>query len=122
MNVLDASALLAFLQGEAGASAVEAALESGGAYCGAANWSEIAQKIRAHGRNWDLSRSLMAVYGLEIEPVTAEDAEWAAQRWIRDEGLSLADRLCMALAHRLDADVLTADRTWGASGRISQIR
>jgi ribonuclease VapC len=122
VNVLDASALLAFLRGEDGASAVETALESGGASCGAANWSEIAQKIRTHGRNWDLSRSLMTVYGLEIEPVTAEDAEWAARRWIRDEGLSLADRLCLALADRLDADVLTADRTWGTSGRIRQIR
>jgi PIN domain nuclease of toxin-antitoxin system len=121
VNVFDASALLAFLQGEDGASAVEAALESGGA-CGAANWSEMAQKIRAHGRNWELSRSLMAVYGLEVEPVTASDAEWAASRWVRDEGLSLADRLCLALGDRLDADVLTADRTWGTGGRISQIR
>jgi ribonuclease VapC len=121
VRVFDASALLVFLQGEDGASTVEAALELGGA-CGAANWSEIAQKIRAHGRNWDLSRSLMAVYGLEIEPVTASDAEWAARRWVRDEGLSLADRLCLALGDRLDADVLTADRTWGTSGRITQIR
>jgi ribonuclease VapC len=121
VTVFDASALLAFLRGEDGASTVQAALESGGA-CGAANWAEIAQKIRAHGRNWDLSRSLMAVYGLEIEPVTASDAEWAARRWVRDEGLSLADRLCLALGDRLDADVLTADRTWGTSGRITQIR
>jgi len=121
VNVFDASAVLAFLQGEDGASAVEAALESGGA-CGAANWSEIAQKIRSHGRNWDLSRALMATYGLEIEAVTAVDAEWAAQRWVRDEGLSLADRLCFALGDRLDADVWTADRTWGTGGRIRQIR
>lgn len=121
MKVFDASALIAFLQGEEGAPTVEAALESGGA-CGAANWSEIAQKIRAHGRNWDLSRSLLAVYGLAIEPVTASDAEWAARRWVRDEGLSLADRLCLALGDRLDADVLTADRTWGTNGRINQIR
>ncbi|MGH9100969.1 MAG: PIN domain-containing protein [Acidimicrobiales bacterium] len=121
MTVLDASVLLAFLQGEDGAPTVEAALESGSA-CGAANWSEVAQKIRAHGRNWDLSRSLLAVYGLEIEPVTVSDAEWAASRWVRDEGLSLADRLCLALGDRLAADVLTADRTWGTSGRIKQIR
>jgi ribonuclease VapC len=90
--------------------------------CGAANWSELAQKIRAHGRNWDLSRSLLAVYGLEVEPVSASDAEWAARRWVRDEGLSLADRLCLALGDRLDADVLTADHRWGSSGRIRQIR
>jgi PIN domain nuclease of toxin-antitoxin system len=121
VTVFDASALLAFLLGEDGAAMVEAALESGGA-CGAANWSEIAQKIRAHGRNWDLSRSLLTVYGLEIEPVTVSDAEWAASRWIRHEGLSLADRLCLALADRLETDVLTADGTWGTDGRIHQIR
>jgi PIN domain nuclease of toxin-antitoxin system len=121
VTVFDSSALLAFLQGEDGAATVEAALESGGA-CGAANWSEIAQKIRAHGRNWDLSRSLLAMYDLEIESVTATDAEWAAQRWVRGEGLSLADRLCLALGGRLDAYVLTADGMWGSHGRIRQIR
>jgi ribonuclease VapC len=47
----------------------------------AANWSEVAQAIRAHGRNWDLSRALLASYELRIEPVTAADAEWAARRW-----------------------------------------
>ena len=30
----------------------------------------------------------------------------------RSAGLSLADRLCLALAHRLKAKVLTADRAW----------
>jgi PIN domain nuclease of toxin-antitoxin system len=121
MNVLDASALLILLQGERGAAEVEQALEHGGA-CGAANWSEVAQKIRAHGRNWDLSRALLASYGLQVEPVTADDAEWAARRWAPGQGLSLADRLCLALGDRLDADVLTADQAWGTTGRIRQIR
>lgn len=121
MNVFDASALLCFLQGEQGAIEVEGALKGGGA-CGAANWSEIAQKIRAHGRNWDLSRSLLTSYGVQVMPVTGDDAEWAARRWAAGEGLSLADRLCMALGDRLDAVVWTADRAWGTSGRIRQIR
>ena len=55
MNVLDASALLAFLQGEDGSASVEAGLRAGAA-CGTANWSEVAQKIRAHGRDWGLAR------------------------------------------------------------------
>lgn len=121
MNVFDASALLSFLQGEQGATDVEGALKDGGA-CGAANWSEIAQKIRAHGRNWDLSRTLLASYGVQVMPVTADDAEWAARRWAAGEGLSLADRLCMALGDRLDAVVWTADQAWGTSSRIRQIR
>lgn len=121
MNVFDASALLAFLGGEEGAAVTEGALEAGGV-CGAANWSEVAQKIRAHGRNWDLSRSLLASYGLRVEAVTAGDAERAARRWVRGEGLSLADRLCLALGDRLGADVWTADKTWGTGERIRQIR
>jgi PIN domain nuclease of toxin-antitoxin system len=121
MNVFDASALLAFLQGEPGAGLVGKALNDSPA-CGAANWSEVAQKIRAHGRNWDLAKALMATYRLSIEPVTAADAEWAASRWTTGEGLSLADRLCMALGHRLDATVWTADQAWGTYGRIRQIR
>ena len=121
MNVFDASALLVFLQGEQGAAKVEEALKDGGA-CGAANWSEVAQKVRAHDRNWDLSRSLLVSYGVRVEHVTAADAEWAAQRWVRGEGLSLADRLCLALGDRLDADVWTADQAWGTGGRIRQVR
>ena len=121
MNVFDASALLAFLQGEEGAERTEGALKAGGA-CGAATWSEIAQTVRAHGRNWDLARSLLASYGLRIESVTAADAEWAAHRWVRGEGLSLADRLCLALGDRLDADVWTADQAWGTGKGIRQIR
>ena len=121
MNVFDASALLTFLQGERGAAQVEEALQDGGA-CGAANWSEVAQKVHAHGRNWDLSRALLASYGVRVEAVTAEDAEWAARRWTAGKGLSLADRLCLALGDRLDADIWTADQAWGTSGRIRQVR
>lgn len=121
MNVFDASALLAFLRGEPGAATVEHELDVGG-YCGAANWSEVAHKVLAHGRDWDLAKALLLSYGLEICDVTASDAEWAAHRWRRGEGLSLADRLCLALGDRLDAAVWTADTGWEANERIKQIR
>jgi len=121
MNVVDASALLAFLQDEAGADVAERALLDG-ARCNAANWSETAQKVLARGRDWALARSLLAGYGLRVEPVTEPDAEWAARRWTSSEGLSLGDRLCLATGERLDAVVWTADRTWGTEGRIRQIR
>ena len=119
--VLDASAILAFIQDEPGGDIVEAALVEK-ALCGAANWSEVAQKVLGAGRDWDLVRALLASYGLRVEPVVESDAEWAALRWTGDEGLSLADRLCMALGERLDLDVLTADVEWGSAGRVRQIR
>lgn len=120
MTVFDSSALLAFLQGEPGAEVVESALAGG--TCGAANWSEVAQKIHAHGRDWDLARAALAAFGVEVEVVSIVDAEWAARRWRRGEGLSLGDRLCLALADRLGAEVLTADGSWGDAAPVRQIR
>jgi ribonuclease VapC len=121
VNVLDSSALLAFLQGEPGADVVEAALADESC-CGAANWSEIAQQIIASGRDWGLARALLQSFELAVEPVVEADAEWAATRWRRGEGLSLGDRLCLAAAERLQGTVLTADKAWGKSERIKQIR
>ena len=119
--MLDASAILAFLLGEDGADAVEDAMADD-PRCGAANWSEVAQRILGAGRDWDQARALLESYSVRVEPVTSDDAEWAARRWRRGEGLSLADRLCLALGERLDAKVFTADKSWSRSGRIVQIR
>ncbi|AXE38363.1 type II toxin-antitoxin system VapC family toxin [Acidipropionibacterium virtanenii] len=120
MTVLDASAVLAFLQGEAGADRVEEALED--AAIGAANWSEVAQKVRQRGADWPLAAKLLSSYGLAVEPVTAEDAERAALLWRTGSGLSLADRLCLALTGRLGGPVLTADQAWGSDDTVIQIR
>ena len=121
MSVVDASVLLAFVQGEEGAHRVETLLEEG-AGCGAANWAEVAQRVLAVGRDWGLVRALLVSYHLTVEAVTEDDAEWAARRWRRGDGLSLADRLCLALGERLDTDVWTADRSWGSTGRVHQLR
>lgn len=117
--VLDASAILAYLQDEPGADLVEAQL-SNDAQCGAANWSEIAQKVLAGGRDWGLVKALLNSYGIQIEPVLGIDAGWAANRWTKGESLSLGERLCFSLGDHLDCVVLTADKNWGTSGRVSQ--
>lgn len=52
--------------------------------------------------------------GLEIIPFSVADAELTAA-WrepTRALGLSLADRACLALAHRAGRPALTADRSW----------
>lgn len=120
-NVLDASAVLAFVQGERGARVVESALD-GGAVCGAANWSEVAQKVRRNGADWPRTKLLLYDYAFAVEPVTIDDAERAAGLWQQGAGLSLADRLCIALGDRLEAITLTADGDWGETERIRQIR
>ncbi|HEY8721221.1 type II toxin-antitoxin system VapC family toxin [Pengzhenrongella sp.] len=119
--VLDASALLAFLRAEPGADVVEACLTQDPC-CAAVNWSEVAQKVRATGADWPLARALLLSYGVRVEPSTLADAEWAAERWRHGEGLSLADRFCLALAARMDAPVWTADTAWGSVPPVHQIR
>ena len=57
-----------------------------------------------------------------IEPVTRADAEWAATFWQTHQNLSLADRLCLALADRLGAIALTSDAMWGTDAPVQQIR
>jgi ribonuclease VapC len=121
VSVVDASVLLAFVQGAQGGDQAETVLANG-ASCGAANWSEVAQKIRAAGRDWGLVRALLVSNDLTIESIVEADAEWAAHRWRKGEGLSLADRLCLALGERLDVDVWTADASWGSAGRVRQLR
>lgn len=120
-SVLDASSILAFLQDERGADAVESALEHGAAVS-VVNAAEVAQKIMSRGRNWPAVRALLESYDITFEPATLDDAEWTAQRWRPGEGLSIADRFCLALSARLDAPALTADRVWGDGDGVTQIR
>jgi ribonuclease VapC len=79
--VLDASAILAFLQGETGSQMVEDSMGDS-PICGAANWSEVAQKVRGAGRDWELVRALLVSYDVRVEPVTA-DTTWGAGSRIR---------------------------------------
>lgn len=110
MIVVDSSALLAYLQAEPGAAVVRARLIEG-VVISAANWSEVAQKVRRTD-TWEVARALLLSYPLQVHPVEIDDAEAAAALWMPGSPLSLADRLCLALAGRLALPVLTADRAW----------
>lgn len=119
MTVLDASAVLAYLQGEPGSEIVAENLS--GAVIGAANWSEVLSRF--HGPvEMSLATGIITSQGASIEPVSEADAHGAAILRASFPNLSLGDRLCLALAERRDCQVLTADRAWGTDGRIRQIR
>ena len=110
--VLDASALLAVLREEPGAERVGTRLE--GARIGAVNLSEVVAKLIEDGvPEADIRR---AIGRLELD-VQAFDVEHAYAAGVlrqatRALGLSFGDRACLALAQRLGARALTADRSW----------
>jgi PIN domain nuclease of toxin-antitoxin system len=118
--VVDASAVLAWLQEEAGSDAAEPYLMEG--VIGAANWSEVLQKARQHGAPTELVSRLLASFGLAVVEVTAEDAERAADLWEPGSVLSLADRLCLALGQRLAGPVVTTDAAWASVPEVVLIR
>ena len=112
MIVLDASALLAFLQNEPGCDQVEAALAA--AVISSVNWAEVVQKSIAADVAVKGMREDLEALGLRIIPFSAEEAGIAAQLWqkTRHAGLSLGDRACLSTGIGLDAPVLTADKIW----------
>ena len=112
--VIDASALLALLQQEPGSERVAEALAAGA--MSVANLAEVATKQVDLGLDASVLVDRVEALGIQPFPVTREDV--AAQARIRRLdvggrlGLSLGDRLCLALGLRLDAPVITADRVW----------
>ncbi|HWF26408.1 MAG TPA: type II toxin-antitoxin system VapC family toxin [Solirubrobacteraceae bacterium] len=116
--VLDASALLAYLGNETGADVVADAI-AGGAIISTVNLGEALSTLAARGSDpADVTSSLtdrgLLDGAITLEPFTTADAiEVARLRPLTySAGLSLADRACLALAHRLSTPVLTADHAW----------
>jgi len=117
--VVDASVVLAWLQDEVGSEAAEPLLMEG--VIGAANWSEVLQKARQHGAQPGVVARLLTSFGLRIADVTAADGERAAELWHRGSPLSLADRLCLALALRLGGAAATADAEWQSQPGVPEL-
>lgn len=113
VHVIDASALLAYLHDEPGASRVGACLD--GSLISSVNLSEVMQKARQFGADTTGLDEDLIELGVRIEPFSVQHALIAAELWqtTRASGLSLADRACLALALEQKAPVLTADRAWG---------
>jgi PIN domain nuclease of toxin-antitoxin system len=108
--VLDASAILAWLSGERGAEVVERSIAEG--LVSVVNWSEVLQKVGQWGRDAFETAAILEAVGVTVSDATKGDAERAVLLWTSDYPLSLGDRFCLALAERMAAPVLTADRRW----------
>lgn len=110
--VLDASAVLALLFAEPGAERV-ADVIADNAVISTVNLSEVAALLVRRGQ--EPEETLVPVREqVAVEPFTSEDALTAAKLspLIAPKGLSLGDRACLALAKRLAARAVTAERAW----------
>lgn len=110
--VLDASAVLALLKGERGASKV-AGVIADASVC-AINQAEVVSHFVHLGAPIDEVRAMLGT--LPYAVVAADDAlAWEAgglRSVTASAGLSLGDRFCLALAKRLGVAAYTADKAW----------
>jgi ribonuclease VapC len=128
-SVLDASAVLALLNDEEGGEVVTDAIADGAAIS-VVNLAEVLSKVAERGGDpataaAELRKAEGSKRALTIEPLTAADCVALAQlRPItKRQGLSLADRACLALSERLGVPALTTDEAWeDVSGLNVEVR
>ena len=132
--VLDTSAVMAWLQQEPGWEAVGRAFATENCRMSAVNLAELVAK--SADRMCDHAELAAMIAELPIEIVPVDKAQAFAtgllraairnpQSAIRNPGLSLGDRACLALAKSINAVALTADEPWlelGIDARIKCIR
>lgn len=112
--VLDASALIAYLQQEPGWQRVESRIADQRCHLLTVNLAEVLTRLA----DWHVPvvDMLHRIEGLELimAPFDTELAASTAElrHPTRNFGLSLGDRACLALARRLGAVAVTADRPW----------
>ncbi len=112
-NILDASAVLAVLNGEPGQKKVipilaESAISS-------VNLTEVAAKLLDAGMDEAGARLAVSVLGIGEIVNFSEDMAWEAARLkplAKQHGLSLGDRACLALSIKLKVPAITADKQW----------
>ena len=134
LTVLDASALVALLLGQAGDRVALAAIKSGAAHTTSTGLAEALNVLRLKGysKSREETAQGLADLGLTVDPVTYEDAIDMAflqaeteRQLARSPGgtsrvgsLSLGDAACLAVARRLGAIAVMSDETWELLGSV----
>ena len=110
--VLDASAVLAVINGEPGAEMVQNVWMD--ASISAVNYSEVIAKLVDSGLDDTDTIDILDALPLTVHDVDVAQARQAGllRRQSREHGLSLGDRACLALAVSLGLPVMTADHVW----------
>jgi len=110
--VLDASALLAFLNQEKGSEIITQYLDRSA--MSSINLSEVIAKLVDRNMPEEVIQELVSQLKIDIIPVDQEQAVTVGflRSQTRSKGLSLGDRICLALGLQLNLPVLTTDRAW----------
>ena len=110
--VLDASAILALLNDEAGARTVQEMLP--GAIVSAVNYAEVVTRLSLLGMPESEIHEALNILGLEIIRFDEEQSFRVGTlvTVTRQYGLSLGDRACLALALKSGNPAVTSDRVW----------
>ena len=112
--VLDASALLAWIQVERGAERITQALEQGQCVVSAVNLSEALAKLVTVGLPEEEAEAIMLGIPAEVTPCDERVAIHAGRLATigKPLGLSLGDRICLATAQIHGGIVLTTEQEW----------
>ena len=116
MRSLDSSALTALILQEPGADFVARRIRGG--LLSTLNYAEVVGLLTRRGTSPEQARGAVMVFPLTLIDLDAAMAHRAGslEPLTRREGLSLADRVCLALAEKHGIPALTADRAWRAVG------
>ena len=110
--VLDASVILAMIQGERGAEQVEDRLPL--SCISAVNLTEAAARLMRKGSSEHECLAKLGFFKLGViaydEPIMRMAVSLSAYGWTH--GISLADRACIATAAYMGRTAVTADRRW----------
>jgi ribonuclease VapC len=113
--ILDASALLALLKAENGSEKVIKAITDGAAIS-TVNLSEVIAKLNDGGMPEEAIHEALDALELDIVAFDILHAYRAGllRSSTKRAGLSLGDRICLALTQQLNLPALTTDRAWKA--------
>lgn len=111
--VLDASAILAFLNQEPGTDRVSEILAKG-AVVSAVNLSEVITKLIEAGVPEEEIRLVLSYLNCTVINFDEQSAWYAAllRPLTKNAGLSLGDRACLGLSLQLNLPAVTSDRAW----------
>jgi PIN domain nuclease of toxin-antitoxin system len=110
--VIDSSVFLAAINRESGGDKLEAYLDE--SVIPVTTYTEVVTRLLDAEMLFDEADRLMSDFRLPIVDVTFALAKRAAEfrSATRSFGLSMGDRICLALAESIGATAVTADRQW----------